>query len=295
MARMYWDGYPRSISVSNASDVLSVSPRVIRPAMVTGHTNPTFLKYYSVTNKIGSGGFGSCYKVVDKSTDHLFAAKIQDSDRGSREYKIHSLLRNEHVAQVVRFLDDRAGQSCMVMQLYHSDLGQLLKSRPYKRISFYEAQNYIQQLVSGLKYVHGQYIVHRDLKPVNLLLDKNNILKICDFGLAMRVPCRRESSGTLWYMAPEVLEHLGCSYAVDIWAVGVILYEMVFGHRPFRGTTKQIKSSILYNEYVIPSTAPGSVETLITNLLDGHSGRRPSLDDILVSDFLLRAAETIQA
>ena len=265
---------------------------------VSNASDPTFLDYYRVVNKIGSGGFGSCLKVVDKGTGHFFAAKIQESDCGRHEYEIHRLLSNEHVAQVVCFFDDHAehaGQSCMVMQLYHSDLGQLLNSRP-KGITLHEAQDYTQQLVSGLKYVHGQRIVHRDLKPANLLLDENNILKIADFGLAMHVPCRCEVSGTRQYMAPEVLKRKRCSYAADIWAVGVILYEMVFGYRPFEGTKEEIENSILCNEYAIPSaSAPVYVENLIRNLLDENSINRPKLDDILKSDFLFRAAETIQA
>lgn len=284
----------KSVSLSDVSDLLSHSTAngtTIGREFLTVHNDTIFSQIYGFVSEIGSGGFGTCFVVIDKKKHQLHAAKIQ---RGTddREYKIQSMLRNEHVAQVVRFLIcPFTGTSCMVMQLYQSNLMQVLKSR---RISFHEARDYTQQLVSGLKYVHEQGIVHFDLKPENLLLDDKNNLKICDFGSAMHMPCTTSVIAvTLYYMAPEVLqEDVACSFGVDIWAVGVILYEMLFGYLPFRGRSREIKYDILRNKYEIPSTAPLSAAKLIRNLLNENADSRPSLDDVLRSDFLVETDES---
>ena len=95
---------------------------------------------------------------------------------------------------------------------------------------------------TGLKVFHDLCIVHRDIKPANLLLtDKteNAKLKICDLGLSKNTSsesCGKTKCGTRYYMAPEILQgRRQYSYKVDLWSAGVILYEMIYGERPFNG------------------------------------------------------------
>ena len=102
-------------------------------------------------------------------------------------------------------------------------------------------------IVQGLEYIHNQCIIHRDIKPENLVFDQRGYLKITDFGIA-RVwsPDNKNTSGTPGYMAPEVMCRQNHGVAVDYFALGVIVFECIFGFRPYRGKSRQeIRDQIL--------------------------------------------------
>ena len=101
--------------------------------------------------------------------------------------------------------------------------------------------------MQGLEYIHNQCIIHRDIKPENLVFDQRGYLKITDFGIA-RVwsPDNKNTSGTPGYMAPEVMCRQNHGVAVDYFALGVIVFECIFGFRPYRGKSRQeIRDQIL--------------------------------------------------
>ena len=92
------------------------------------------------------------------------------------------------------------------------------------------------QIVEGLKYLQSLNMMHRDLKAANILIDRNGFIKISDFGLASIVSVSRQIKdivGTPEYQAPEILKNRGYDKKVDWWAVGIIIYEMLFGVTPF--------------------------------------------------------------
>ena len=103
-------------------------------------------------------------------------------------------------------------------------------------------------IMIGLKYIHGQNILHRDIKPENLVFDKNGYLRITDFGIAKHyvVNNKKDTSGTVGYLAPEVLCNVNHNFCIDYYAVGIITYELMYGHRPYLGKTKhEVKQLIL--------------------------------------------------
>ena len=103
-------------------------------------------------------------------------------------------------------------------------------------------------IMIGLKYIHGQNILHRDIKPENLVFDNNGYLRITDFGIAKHyvVNNRKDTSGTIGYLAPEVLCNVNHNFSIDYYAVGIITYELMYGHRPYLGKTKhEVKQLIL--------------------------------------------------
>ena len=107
---------------------------------------------------------------------------------------------------------------------------------------------FIANIIIALEYIHNQKIIHRDIKPENLLLDKNGYLRLTDFGIAIITNNEniKNSSGTVGYMAPEVILRKGHSYPADFFALGVIGYEIMLGHRPYFGRNrKQLKDLIL--------------------------------------------------
>lgn len=90
----------------------------------------------------------------------------------------------------------------------------------------------------GIDYLHKNKIIHRDLKPENLLLDKEGNIKICDFGWSaemMQTNTRTTFCGTIDYMTPEMLEDKPHDHTLDLWCLGVLLYELLHGHAPFKG------------------------------------------------------------
>lgn len=93
--------------------------------------------------------------------------------------------------------------------------------------------------MQGLEYIHNQCVIHRDIKPENLVFDQKGYLKITDFGIA-RVwsPENKNTSGTPGYMAPEVMCRQNHGVAVDYFALGVIVFECIFGFRPYRGKSR---------------------------------------------------------
>ena len=103
-------------------------------------------------------------------------------------------------------------------------------------------------IMIGLQYIHGQNILHRDIKPENLVFDKNGYLRITDFGIAKHyvINNRKDTSGTVGYLAPEVLCNVNHNFSIDYYAVGIITYELMYGHRPYLGKTKhEVKQLIL--------------------------------------------------
>lgn len=130
---------------------------------------------------------------------------------------------------------------------------------------------YAANVVCAFEYLHMQKIIYRDLKPENLMVDSYGFLKLVDFGFAKRVYGRTYTlCGTVDYLAPEIVSQQGHGFEVDLWALGVLVYEMLMGCPPFEGETKGDTSAtyknILAGQYEVP---PGSLTPEACNLIDG--------------------------
>ena len=130
----------------------------------------------------------------------------------------------------------------------------------HKRQYFSEQQTkfFVSCIISALYYIHSKNIIHRDIKPENLVFDRNGYLHITDFGIAkfMNKNNKNETSGTPGYMAPEVMKGMNHSGSVDYFAVGVIVYELMMGKRPYVGKNrKEIKEQMMSKQiYIDPAT-----------------------------------------
>lgn len=132
------------------------------------------------------------------------------------------------------------------------------------------------QIVEGLKYLQSLNMMHRDLKAANILIDRNGYIKISDFGLASIVSVSRQIKdivGTPEYQAPEILKNRGYDKKVDWWAVGIIIYEMLFGVTPFFNRhIHKILNSILEEDVRFPNRRriphTEAAQDLISKLLD---------------------------
>ena len=164
-----------------------------------------------------------------------------------------------------------------------------------------KVQKIFTQLVGAVSYVHSKSCVHRDLKLENILLDKNENVKLCDFGFTREyeghLSYLRTFCGTVCYSAPEMLK--GEKYAgekVDVWSLGIILYALLVGELPFDEDDDMVtKHKILSSEPTYPAAIPNDAKALITQMLSKRPLVRPSLAEILTSPFLADHAPQQQA
>ena len=162
-------------------------------------------------------------------------------------------------------------------------------------------QKIFAQLLGAVTYVHDKSCVHRDLKLENILLDKHENVKLCDFGFTREYEGRasylQTYCGTVCYAAPEMLK--GEKYAgekVDVWSLGIILYALLTGELPFdEDDDNATKVRILTTEPKYPDHLPPDAKTLIVALLSKRPLLRPSLSEILAHPFLVEHAPQQQA
>src|SRR5215469_7087483 len=210
------------------------------------------IAHFIVTAKIGEGGMGEVYRATDTKLGREVALKIlpaafaSDSGRMARferEAKLLASLNHPHIAQIYG-VEERA----LVMELVEGE-------SPKGPLPFEDAWKIASQIASALEYAHEKGIVHRDLKPANIKITPDGIVKLLDFGLAKAFTAQKESSanveqsptltigatevgvilGTAAYMAPEQAKGKSVDKRADIWAFGVVLYELLTGDRLFKG------------------------------------------------------------
>jgi len=222
---------------------------------------------YENLGMVGKGAFNKIYKARHRETGEVVALKsMQLETVGSsdgiplemiREMSIMMSIRHPNIVQVKEAVVD-AGSMHMVMELVDFDLGLLIE---HMKQPFSEGQVkcLAMQLLSALAAVHENFILHRDLKQTNLLLDKNGVLKLCDFGLARRCsgfgkPCTPTVT-SLWYRAPEIL--LGDKVygtAVDLWSFGCIFAEWLQHGEPlFQCRAEQEQAGTIFKLLGTPS------------------------------------------
>ena len=147
------------------------------------------------------------------------------------------------------------------------------------------------QIASGIKYLHQFGIVHRDLKPANISLKKQNdsdIIKIMDFGISEIISPNQisnSSSGTLIFLAPETLQGALQNKEIDIWAIGVILYYIMYGKYPFNGEKSELKKKIVDQEVIISNWnyfgRSEKVKDLIKRCLEKDPEKRINIDEFM--------------
>jgi len=159
-----------------------------------------------------------------------------------------------------------------------------------QRITEAETRFYMTHLMQGVQYLHDQRVIHRDLKTGNVLLNHELKVKICDFGLAVKLDhdaeMVNESCGTPNYIAPEILDKEPYSYPVDIWSLGVILYTLVIGRPPFETDAVKTTCSRIRNViYYFPTRVQvsGEFKNLVQAILKRRD--RSTLDDMINHPF----------
>ena len=246
---------------------------------------------FRIEERIGSGGMGVLYRAHDPQLNRDVALKfplpwylLDESARQRflREGRAAGAVDHPNLCSVYEVGESADGQLFLAMALYH---GETLKARLERDGAFDigEAVQLVRQVARGIGAAHAAGIVHRDLKPANLMLLPDGTIKVLDFGLAkLAEPSLTRSHaqlGTVAYMAPEQIRGGSIDARTDLWALGVVLYELVTGQRPFSGEHDiSVAHAIVHDEPVLPSTlrrdVPPALEDLILGLLRKAAERR---------------------
>ncbi len=267
------------------------------------------VSHYEILDKLGEGGMGVVYKARDLRLHRLVALKFLSAEltaapernaRFEQEARAISALNHPHIA-TIHAMEESAGRRYLVLEyLPGGTLRQRIKASQSRQEAFPlgDAVRIAAETAEGLAHAHRKGIVHRDIKPENVMFTADGLLRITDFGLA-----KSESSeltrdgttvGTAAYMAPEQAVSNETSPRSDLFSLGVMLYEMVAGQRPFQGSTEFGTLQAMVNDSPAPlarfrSAVPPGLERIITRLLEKDPSRRYQTGEDLAAD--LRALD----
>ncbi|NWU09047.1 STK36 kinase, partial [Cephalopterus ornatus] len=254
------------------------------------------MERYHVLEMIGEGSFGRVYKGRRKHSAQVVALKfIPKVGRSEKELKNLQreidIMRGLHHPNIIQMLDsfETDKEVVVVTDYAEGELFQILEddgSLPEDQV-----QTIAAQLVSALYYLHSHRILHRDMKPQNILLGKDGVVKLCDFGFARAMSIHTmvltSIKGTPLYMSPELVEERPYDHTADLWSVGCILYELFVGTPPFyTNSIFQLVSLIVKDPVKWPTAMSPVFKSFLQGLLMKDPHQRLSWPELLSHPFI---------
>ena len=251
------------------------------------------IKGYKIIKDIGSGATAVVYLVRNQKTKKLFAMK-EVTIRDNKFFKFNEInfLKHMNSPTVISFQESLIENGKMYMIIEYAEYGTLnTRIAKYKKENKHfeidEILNWMAEIYLGLSSIHMKgvmHVMHRDIKSENLFICKNDVIKIGDMGIARNETNAQTFCGTLCYMAPEMFNFQSYNFSIDIWAAGVILYELIMLNKPFDGM--DVKNKILNSQYDnIPENTDPRLKRLLSLTLVGFE-RRATSKDLLQLDFI---------
>ncbi len=268
------------------------------------------LGQYRIVTSIGKGGMAAVYKAYQPSMDRYVAVKVLPShfmqdptfvERFEREAHTVARLEHPHILPVHDYGKTQDGTTYIVMRYVEG--GTLADLLEESVLFLEESFRIFTQISQALAYAHAQGVIHRDLKPSNVLIDLQDQAFLTDFGLARMLEGDSELTGNMvvgtpTYMAPEQGEGRPADTRSDIYSLGVILYEMVTGRRPFQAETpmavmiKHLTEPLPPPRAINPALSP-AVEQIIVKALVKASGERYQTVTDLIRDLQAAIREPV--
>ena len=239
---------------------------------------------YFITKKIGKGSFSNVYKAYHKDSKLVFALKIIDIVNfspkllESLDNEIKILINIDH-PNIVKLHETVRSKNYIYLVLDYcenGDLHQYIKKN--KNLDEKIVKDFFTQASKGLYFLWSNNLIHRDLKPHNLLLTIDNVIKIADFGFARYIEEAKlldTLCGSPIYMAPEILKNREYNSKVDLWSMGIILYELLTSKPPFTGKNHvELLNNILSTKFIMPDNSSKNCSNLLTSLLNVNPNYR---------------------
>jgi tRNA A-37 threonylcarbamoyl transferase component Bud32 len=265
---------------------------------------------YQLLKELGRGGFATVYQGYDPALERYVALKVLHPEltrdevalrRFQREAMAVARLRHANIIIVYEFGEDRlTGSAYIVMEYIEGDT---LKQRLGKPTPLAETQRIIGDVASALDYAHARGVIHRDIKPANILITNENQVVLADFGIALLAQnsssLTRGLLGTPQYMAPEQALGEPIDARSDLYALGIVLYEMLAGQPPFRGDSPLATLALQVNAPLpklraVNPAVPEAMETMIERALAKDPAQRyPTAAEFRAA--LQAAAESAQS
>jgi len=264
-------------------------------------------------SQLGSGAFGKVYKVSSKLTNQIYALKVLSKNQITNlnlveqlknEISILARCNHENVIKLFCAFEDK-GYIFLVMELAN-DSTLFNKIKKMRRLPEAMVADYMRDIVQAVIYLHSQnpIILHRDIKPENILIN-NGRCKIADFGWSnVDDEFRNTFCGTPDYLAPEMINGTGHNEKLDIWTLGVLMYELLHGNPPFspkekpndaRLTQKLIEKNILNGIIDFDQSISVEARDAIIAMLKPNDALRPSAKEVLELDFFKKYAKVLLA
>jgi serine/threonine protein kinase len=253
------------------------------------------VSHYEILEKIGEGGMGVVYKARDTKLDRIVALKFlpgpmlsspDEAERFEQEARAISALADPYIA-TIHDIDEADGERFLVLEyLPGGTLKETVRglNAAGERLPIADVVSYGIQIAEGLAHAHRRGIIHRDIKTDNIMRTEGGHLKITDFGLAKLrggVDLTKAGStiGTASYMSPEQVQTQPVDARSDLFSLGVVLYELLTGHLPFRGEHEaSLAYSVVHEQppppHTIRSDTPSSLEAIILKCLEKEPQKR---------------------
>ena len=273
-------------------------------------TSPSFpfkfehIKSADNKNRIlGSGTFGQVYLMKNQLDNKFYAIKHMRKDNlinnlGTlsvvyREIDLHSRLTHDNIIKLYSYVETKTAFDLIMEYANSGSLFTYIKHN--KGFNEDDAFEFFIQVCNAIYFLHKYGLIHRDLKPENILLIDNKKIKLCDFGWCVEKGERSRSTycGTFEYMAPEMVGRVHYGKSIDIWSLGILLYELLHGYSPFRAVkdkhnSNEIMTNILRHNLVFHKEISVECKKLIEDLLKEDPEQRPTIEDVFMSDFVLK-------
>ena len=302
-------------NTNNNNSIYSTNTKISNPFLTKGILNNSIMydSIYSLKNFIpvyeqdgrlkiiGSGSYGQVYLGLNIITKKYYAIKHMDKKNIysllhslsgiQKEIEIQSKIDHPNIVKLLYVKETDLSYDLIMEYAPGGNLFHFIRKAKglNENISFH----LFIQVVNAIYFLHENDLIHRDIKPENILMFENNIVKLCDFGWCVKLNGKQRGTfcGTTEYMSPELVNRSGYGKEIDVWSLGVLLYEMIHGYSPFRPNKinfdeKDVMENIINHNINFEKNISEECKNLIYGLLEPNINKRYKVEDIYNSQFV---------